>query len=92
MIEAREIALRVEGTCIVLLICERRHDIKPQQIYTWRRKLAADQAGPVVSFLLAALIATPSSDEAELPVPVKPTTKRSARPMRIEIGCKGGQS
>ncbi|MCJ8508662.1 transposase [Rhizobium lemnae] len=27
----------------------RRHDIKPQQIYTWRRKFAAEQAEPVVS-------------------------------------------
>lgn len=36
----------------------RRHDIKPQQIYTWRRKFAAEQAEPVVSFLPVALIAT----------------------------------
>ncbi|PWE53401.1 hypothetical protein DEM27_25980 [Metarhizobium album] len=70
----------------------RRHDIKPQQIYTWRRKFAAEQAEPVVSFLPVALIATPSSDEAERPAPVdKPTTKRSARPIRIKIGCKGGR-
>jgi len=70
----------------------RRHDIKPQQIYTWRRKFAAEQAEPVVSFLPVAFIATPSSGEAERPAPVdKPTTKRSARPIRIEIGCKGGR-
>ncbi len=69
----------------------RRHDIKPQQIYTWRRKFPAEQAEPV-SFLPVALIATPSSDEAERPAPMdKPTTKRSARTMRIEIGCKGGR-
>jgi len=38
----------------------------------------------VVSFLPVALIATPSSDEAERPAPVdKPTTKRSVRPTRI---------
>lgn len=70
----------------------RRHDIKPQQIYTWRRKFAAEQAGPVVSFLPVALIATESSDEAERPAPTdKPAARRSARPMRIEIGCKGGR-
>jgi len=70
----------------------RRHDIKPQQICTWRRRFAAEQAEPVVSFLPVALIATPSSDEAERPTPVdKPPTKRSARPTRIEIGCKGGR-
>ena len=70
----------------------RRHDIKPQQIYTWRRKFASGQAEPVVSFLPVALIATGSSDEAERPAPTdKPSAKRSARPMRIEIGCKGGR-
>ncbi|MBB6511123.1 transposase [Rhizobium soli] len=70
----------------------RRHDIKPQQIYTWRRKFASEQAGPVVSFLPVALIATGTSDEAEHPSPTdKPAAKRAARPMRIEIGCKGGR-
>ncbi|WP_313196675.1 IS66-like element accessory protein TnpA [Shinella zoogloeoides] len=70
----------------------RRHDIKPQQIYTWRRKFAAEQAEPKVSFLPVALIATESSEGAERPVPAdKPAAKRSARPMRIEIGCKGGR-
>ncbi|WP_440980922.1 IS66-like element accessory protein TnpA [Shinella sumterensis] len=70
----------------------RRHDIKPQQIYTWRRKFAAEQTEPVVSSCQSHLIATASSDEAERPAPAdKPTTKRSARPIRIEIGCKGGR-
>ena len=70
----------------------RRHDIKPQQIYTWRRKFAAENAEPLVSFLPVALIATGTSDEAEHPVPTdKPAAKRTARPMRIEIGCRGGR-
>jgi transposase len=70
----------------------RRHDIKPQQIYTWRRKFAAGQAEPLVSFLPVALIATGTSDEAEHPAPTdKPAAKRAARPMRIEVGCKGGR-
>lgn len=69
-----------------------RHDIKPQQIYAWRRKFAAEQSEPVVSFLPVALIATETSDEVERTGPVdKPAAKRSARPMRIEIGCKGGR-
>jgi len=68
----------------------RRHDIKPQQIYTWRRKFAAEQAEPVVSFLPVALIATGTSDEAEQPIPTdKPAAKRATRPMRIEIGLQG---
>lgn len=59
----------------------RRHDIKPQQIYTWRRKFAAGQAEPLVSFLPVALIATGMSDEAEQPAPLdKPAAKRAARP------------
>lgn len=67
----------------------RRHDIKPQQIYTWRQKFAAERAEPVVSFLPVALIATGACDEAEQPAPTdKPAAKRAARPMRIEIGCK----
>ena len=70
----------------------RRHDFKPQQVYTWRRKLAAERSEPVVSFLPVALIATETNGEAERPAPVdKPAAKRSARPMRIEIGCKGGR-
>jgi len=71
----------------------RRHDLKPQQIYTWRKKFAAEQAQPVVSFLPVALIASESSSEAERPASGdKPATaKRLTRPMRIEIGCKGGR-
>ena len=70
----------------------RRHDVNPQQIYAWRRKFAAEQWEPVVSFLPVALIATETSNEAERPASVdKPAAKRSARPMRIEIGCKGGR-
>ena len=69
----------------------RRHDIKSQQIYTWRRKFAAEQVKPVASFLPVALIAE-ASEEAERPAPAdKSAAKRSARPMRVEIGCKGGR-
>ena len=71
----------------------RRHDIHPQQIYTWRRKLAATRTDAVVSFLPVALIAPEPTREAQRPnvadMPI--TAKRSAKPMRIEIGCKGGR-
>ncbi|ATN32570.1 hypothetical protein ACO34A_01955 [Rhizobium sp. ACO-34A] len=71
----------------------RRHDIKPQQIFTWRRKFATAQAEPVVSFLPVVLIAAEASDEAERPAPVDNSAVRwSALPMRIEIGCKGGRA
>jgi transposase len=71
----------------------RRHDIHPQQIYTWRRKFASTRTNPVVSFLPVALIASEPTSEAErLSAADKPTAaKRSVKPMRIEIGCKGGR-
>jgi transposase len=80
----------VEGARIVDVA--RRHDIHPQQIYTWRRKFGATRTNPV-SFLPVALIASEPPSEAErLSAADKPTAaKRSVRPMRIEIGCKGGR-
>jgi transposase len=71
----------------------RRHDIHPQQIYTWRRKFAATRTKPVVSFLPVALIGSePTSEVERLSAADKPTAaKRSERPMQIEIGCKGGR-
>ena len=62
----------------------RRHDIKPQQIYAWRRKFAAEKSEPVVSFLPVALIATDASESPERAAPDdKPAAKRGARPMRV---------
>jgi transposase len=66
----------------------RRHDLKPQQIYTWRKKFAAEQAQPVVSFLPVALIASESSSEAERPAsPDKPATAK--RLTRHTCPCAG---
>ncbi|KAA3505428.1 IS66 family insertion sequence hypothetical protein [Agrobacterium vitis] len=69
----------VDGARIVDVA--RRHDIHPQQIYSWRRKFAAAQTNPVVSFLPVARSA------ADKPAALR----RSVKPMRIEIGCKGGR-
>lgn len=65
----------------------RRHDLKPQQIYTWRKKFASEQAEPVVSFLPVALISSESISETERAGSAdKPTAvKRSARPMSLFI-------
>lgn len=86
----------LEEACVAgarIVDVARRHDIHPQQIYTWRRKFAAMRVEPVVSFLPVALIASESISEAERPNAAdKPATaKRSGRPTRIEIGCKGGR-
>ncbi|CAD0217387.1 transposase [Agrobacterium tumefaciens] len=66
-----------------------RHDIRPQQIYTRRREVRGDQPSGFVPAV--ALIASEPISEAERPnATAKPTTaKRSVKPSRIEIGCKG---
>jgi transposase len=71
----------------------RRHDIRPQQIYTWRRKFAARRSEPSVSFLPVALIASdPANDAERTALTDRPAVaKRPPKPMRIEIGCKGGR-
>ncbi|MFC0804628.1 MULTISPECIES: IS66-like element accessory protein TnpA [Sinorhizobium] len=72
----------------------RRHDILPQQIYTWRKKLGQDNRPDVsgVTLLPVALIgpdADGKADRAAATERVAP--KRLAKPSRIEIGCKGGR-
>jgi len=65
--------------------------IKPQQIYTWRKKFAPERAEPVV-FLLA-LISPEASSESDRPGVADryAAAKRLTRPIRIEIGWKGAR-
>ncbi|WP_046119140.1 transposase [Sinorhizobium sp. PC2] len=73
----------------------RRHDILPQQIYTWRKKLGRDirsSGGSGVRLLPVALIGPDAESEtARAAAAEKTIAKRSAKPSRIEIGCKGGR-
>ncbi|MBX4893865.1 IS66-like element accessory protein TnpA [Rhizobium bangladeshense] len=73
----------------------RRHDILPQQIYTWRKKLGRDTRSPArsgVTLLPVALIGPDAESETDRATAAeKVTAKRSAKPSRIEIGCKGGR-
>jgi transposase len=73
----------------------RRHDILPQQIYTWRKKLARDirsQGGSGVTLLPVALIGPDSESETDRAAAAeRAAAKRPAKPSRIEIGCKGGR-
>ncbi|MCG5486148.1 MAG: transposase [Sinorhizobium meliloti] len=73
----------------------RRHDILPQQIYTWRKKLRRgirSSGGSGVTLLPVALIGPDAESEtARAAAAEKVTAKRSAKPSRIEIGCKGGR-
>ncbi len=73
----------------------RRHDILPQQIYTWRKKLGRDirsPGGSGVTLLPVALIGPDAESETDrAAVAEKTIAKRPAKPSRIEIGCKGGR-
>jgi transposase len=64
----------------------RRHDLLPQQIYTWRRQLRADHsvAHDTVSFL-------PLDLRADAAAPGKPAP-RSSVPGQIEIGLTNGRT
>ncbi|KXF76498.1 transposase [Paramesorhizobium deserti] len=73
----------------------RRHDILPQQIYTWRKKLGRDIRSPVgsgVTLLPVALIGADAESEPDRAAAAeRVAAKRPAKPSRIEIGCKGGR-
>ncbi|KQY73189.1 transposase [Ensifer sp. Root142] len=73
----------------------RRHDILPQQIYTWRKKLGRDIRSPNgagVTLLPVALIGPDADRETDRTAAAeRAAPKRSAKPSRIEIGCKGGR-
>jgi transposase len=64
----------------------RRHDLLPQQIYTWRRQLRADHSVPheTVSFL-------PVDLRADAAAPGKPAPCPSP-PGQIEIGLTNGRT
>src|SRR5688572_4947784 len=76
----------------------RRHDVLPQQIYTWRRQLLAKAKagagvhGAASRFLPVAMIGeteAPDAPQGERPGGEKP--RGTARQARIEIRCKGGR-
>lgn len=73
----------------------RRHDVLPQQIYTWRKKLGRDirsSGGSGVTLLPVALIGPDAESKMDRAAAAeKVTAKRSAKLSRIEIGCKGGR-
>ncbi len=75
----------------------RRHDIIPQQIYTWRRQLSGNTNVPGHSppLFLPVTVTAPEPEEQE---PAREERARSAEqpkstsgPTRIEIRCKGGR-
>ncbi len=67
----------------------RRHDLLPQQIYTWRRQLRADHpVSPVLRETVSALPVHLRADEA---VQGKPTPRPSPRD-QIEIGLTNGRT
>lgn len=73
----------------------RRHDILPQQIYTWRKKLGRETSSPVgsgVTLLPVALIGPDTEGDTDRSAAAeRAAAKRPVKPSRIEIGCKGGR-
>ncbi|MCW2284200.1 transposase [Rhodoblastus acidophilus] len=70
-----------------LAVVARRHDIVPQQIYTWRRELRA--AAPL-AFAPVALIA-PEASEAPQRKKAERRKERGHRAAQIEIHCANGR-
>ncbi|MDT3379558.1 transposase [Labrys neptuniae] len=71
----------------------RRHDVLPQQIYTWRRKLGLGSGGgrPEITLLPVAVIPQSKVGDAERPGPGGRSHPKRPAKARIEIGCRGGR-
>ncbi len=71
----------------------RRHDIVPQQIYTWRRQLGL--SAPVATDPTFLPVVVAASENAEPRYRERDTaprvTTRGSRPGRIEIRCTNGR-
>lgn len=68
----------------------RRHDVIPQQIYVWRRQLWGRPSEPTAGEDTATFLPVTMVPAA----PAEPIAKdkpQAARPVRIEIRCKGGR-
>ena len=75
----------------------RRHDIVPQQIYTWRRQLLgarkANRQEPPPIFLPVSVVAEADGQDAAHGAQTsrRDKPKSAGRRGRIEIRCKGGR-
>ncbi len=76
----------------------RRHDIVPQQIYSWRKQFDARrvsaETGPATTFLPVRLVSMETSESSDAPSeePAQAAAyRRLSKSSRIEIGCKGGR-
>jgi transposase len=75
----------------------RRHDVVPQQIYIWRRqflaKVKAETSGHSASprFLPVAVVSETEAPEAPQGERTIDKLRGAARPVWIEIRCKGGR-
>jgi transposase len=68
----------------------RRHDIVPQQIYTWRRQLRLSAPVPTApTFLPVVVAATEKGQPGRSERDTSPkASARGSRPGRIEIRCR----
>ncbi len=67
----------------------RRHDIVPQQIYTWRRQLGLSSAVATAPTFLPVVVA--ASENVGHGRGERGTATRGGRPGRIEIRCTNGR-
>jgi len=83
----------VASTGLGVSAIARRHDILPQQIYTWRRQFrAALGAGRTAPMFLPVTVVAAESVEQVRAEPQAAREKTAAgRSGRIEIRCKGGR-
>ncbi|MEQ8784575.1 MAG: transposase [Roseibium album] len=94
--EDQKVAILEEVAASGLTVAEvaRRHDVLPQQIYTWRRKLSCLPENEA-RFLPLTLVA--GDPELTEPAPEeeavrKPSCKKASRTWPVEIRCKGGRT
>ena len=71
----------------------RRYDVVPQQIYSWRKQFDMqrhDGSHTSEAIFLPVTVTAPESHASKGPSQAT-TSRRSAKSLRIEIGCKGGR-
>jgi transposase len=76
---------------LTLVEVARRHDIVPQQIYTWRRQLGLNAPAAAPTFLPVVLSPSENAEAERSRRDKAPKAARRNRADRIEIRCTNGR-
>jgi transposase len=76
---------------LTLAAVARRHDIVPQQIYTWRRQFGASAPAEVPTFLPVVMTGREEA-ASERCDGVAKRPRRGGQTERVEIGCANGRT